>query len=109
MYRGVARTLQDPRAASHCTSASSCGPDSNFTAPEGRFSAEKEINMPILFIEAPPGIHPEAKKKMVEKITAAVDEAYHMGDTLISSANTRLRTYPWMAASSRKIPKSWKP
>ena len=24
-----------------------------------------------------------AKKKMVEKITAAIDEAYHIGDTLV--------------------------
>ncbi len=39
--------------------------------------------MPILFIEAPPGIRPEVKKKMVEKITSAIDEAYHIGDTLI--------------------------
>ncbi len=39
--------------------------------------------MPVLFIEAPPGIRPEAKRKMMEKITAAVDEAYHIGDTLI--------------------------
>ena len=39
--------------------------------------------MPILFIEAPPGIRPEAKRKMIEKITAAVDEAYHIGDTMI--------------------------
>jgi phenylpyruvate tautomerase PptA (4-oxalocrotonate tautomerase family) len=39
--------------------------------------------MPVLFIEAPPGIRPEAKKKMVEKLTAAIDEAYHIGDTLI--------------------------
>jgi phenylpyruvate tautomerase PptA (4-oxalocrotonate tautomerase family) len=45
--------------------------------------------MPVLFIEAPPGIRPEAKKKLVEKITAAVDEAYHIGDTLIF-----LREYP---------------
>ena len=44
--------------------------------------------MPVLFIEAPPGIRPEAKK-MVEKITAAIDEAYHIGDTLIF-----LREYP---------------
>ena len=36
--------------------------------------------MPVLFIEAPPGIRPEAKKKLVEKITAAIDEAYHIGD-----------------------------
>jgi len=39
--------------------------------------------MPVLFIEAPPGLRPEAKRKMMEKITAAVDEAYHIGDTLI--------------------------
>jgi hypothetical protein len=45
--------------------------------------------MPVLFIEAPPGIRPEAKKKMVQKISAAIDEAYHIGDTLIF-----LREYP---------------
>jgi hypothetical protein len=56
--------------------------------------------MPVLFIEAPPGIRPEAKKKLVEKITAAVDEACHIGDTL--------KMYPWMGASNRKIPKSWR-
>ena len=45
--------------------------------------------MPIVFIEAPPGIRVDAKKKMVEKITTAIDEAYHIGDTLIF-----LREYP---------------
>jgi phenylpyruvate tautomerase PptA (4-oxalocrotonate tautomerase family) len=45
--------------------------------------------MPVVFIEAPPGIRVEAKKKMVEKVTAAIDEAYHIGDTLIF-----LREYP---------------
>ena len=45
--------------------------------------------MPVVFIEAPPGIRAEAKKIMVEKITAAIDEAYHIGDTLIF-----LREYP---------------
>lgn len=39
--------------------------------------------MPVLFIEAPRGIRPDAKRKMMEKITAAVDEAYHIGDTLV--------------------------
>ena len=39
--------------------------------------------MPICFIEAPPGIRAEAKKRMMEKITTAIDEAYHIGDTLI--------------------------
>ncbi len=39
--------------------------------------------MPVVFIEAPPGLRIEAKKKMVQQITAAVDEAYHIGDTLV--------------------------
>ena len=45
--------------------------------------------MPVLFIEAPPGIRPEAKKKMLQKLTEAIDEACHIGDTLIF-----LREYP---------------
>lgn len=45
--------------------------------------------MPVVFIEAPPGIEPEAKKQMVQKITTAIDDAYHIGDTLIF-----LREYP---------------
>ena len=39
--------------------------------------------MPVCRIEAPPGIGTVAKKKMVEKITAAIDEAYHIGGTLV--------------------------
>ena len=45
--------------------------------------------MPVLFIEAPPGIRPEKKRVMMQKITEAVDEAYQIGDTLIF-----LREYP---------------
>jgi phenylpyruvate tautomerase PptA (4-oxalocrotonate tautomerase family) len=48
-----------------------------------------DLYMPVLFIEAPPGIRPDAKRKMMEKITAAIDEAYHIGDTLVF-----LREYP---------------
>ena len=39
--------------------------------------------MPVVFIEAPPGIRADAKKKMVEKVTSAIDGAYHIGDTLV--------------------------
>jgi phenylpyruvate tautomerase PptA (4-oxalocrotonate tautomerase family) len=39
--------------------------------------------VPVCRIEAPPGLGTAAKKKMVEKITAAIDEAYHIGDTLV--------------------------
>jgi hypothetical protein len=45
--------------------------------------------MSVIFIEAPPGIRLEAKQKLMEKITSAIDEAYHIGDTLIF-----LREYP---------------
>jgi phenylpyruvate tautomerase PptA (4-oxalocrotonate tautomerase family) len=39
--------------------------------------------MPVVFVEVPPGIRPDAKKKLLEKITSAIDEAYHIGETLI--------------------------
>jgi hypothetical protein len=39
--------------------------------------------------EASPDIRSDAKRKMMEKITYAIDEAYHIGDTLIF-----LREYP---------------
>jgi hypothetical protein len=52
-------------------------------------ATEKETSMPVLFIEAPPGIRPERKRVMMQKITEAIDEAYHIGDTLIF-----LREYP---------------
>jgi phenylpyruvate tautomerase PptA (4-oxalocrotonate tautomerase family) len=45
--------------------------------------------MPVVFIEAPPGIKPQTKKQLVEKITTAIDDACHIGDTLIF-----LREYP---------------
>jgi phenylpyruvate tautomerase PptA (4-oxalocrotonate tautomerase family) len=46
-------------------------------------TSKGDSNMPVVFIEAPPGIHTDVKKKMVEKITSAIDEAYHIGDTLV--------------------------
>ena len=39
--------------------------------------------MPVVYIDAPPGIRPEAKRKMMQEITAAIDNAYHIGDTLV--------------------------
>ncbi|HEY6257657.1 MAG TPA: hypothetical protein VIY51_17890 [Xanthobacteraceae bacterium] len=37
--------------------------------------------MPICYIDAPPGISAEAKKKMMEGITAAIEEGYrYIGD-----------------------------
>ena len=58
--------------------------------------------MPVFFLEAPPGIHTDAKKRMVEKITAALDEAYPSPPTPDSSfANTRSRTWARTGASNR--------
>ena len=45
--------------------------------------------MPVLSIEAPQGIRPEAKRRMMQKLSEAIDEAYDIGDTLIF-----LREYP---------------
>jgi hypothetical protein len=52
-------------------------------------SRDQEKIMPGLSIAAPQEIRPEAKRKMIEKWTEAIDEAYHIGDTLIF-----LREYP---------------
>jgi phenylpyruvate tautomerase PptA (4-oxalocrotonate tautomerase family) len=50
----------------------------------GQELTERRTQMPICYIEAPPGISPEAKKKMMEKITAAIDEGYnHIGETFV--------------------------
>ena len=45
--------------------------------------------MPVVFIEAPPGIRTDAKKRMVQKINTAIEEVYPVGETLIF-----LREYP---------------
>ena len=39
--------------------------------------------MPVVFIGATPGIQNEAKRRLIERITSASDDAYHIGDTLI--------------------------
>jgi phenylpyruvate tautomerase PptA (4-oxalocrotonate tautomerase family) len=46
--------------------------------------------MPVVFIEAPPGVRPDAKQRMMERITAALEAAYPL------PADTRifLREYP---------------
>jgi phenylpyruvate tautomerase PptA (4-oxalocrotonate tautomerase family) len=61
--------------------------------------------MPVCFIEAPPGIRNEAKKKMVAQITAAIDEAFHIGETLIFLREYSPEMLQWMAAFSRRIQK----
>lgn len=45
--------------------------------------------MPVVFIEAPPGIRTDAKKQLMKRINAAVEEVYPIGETLIF-----LREYP---------------
>jgi phenylpyruvate tautomerase PptA (4-oxalocrotonate tautomerase family) len=39
--------------------------------------------MPQFFVEAPTGIRDDAKRAMMEDITAAIDEAYHIPDVRI--------------------------
>src|SRR5262245_18381335 len=44
---------------------------------------QKEKQMPITFIEAPTGIRGDAKKRLVERATAALEHAYHIPDVSI--------------------------
>ena len=39
--------------------------------------------MPIVFIDAPPGLPQKKKTTLMKKVTDAVEEAYQIGDTLI--------------------------
>ena len=39
--------------------------------------------MPVVFIDAPPGIPDEAKREMMQKVTDAVEGAYRIGETLV--------------------------
>jgi len=47
--------------------------------------------MPALFIEAPPGIRPEAKRAMMKKLSDAIEEAYHIGGNADCSSRTPSR------------------
>ena len=65
--------------------------------------------MPVVFIDAPPGIRTDARRKTMEKITSAIDEAYHIGDTLCSCGNMRSKMSPWIDGSNPKTRKSSRP
>jgi hypothetical protein len=45
--------------------------------------------MPVVFMEAPPGIRAHAKKKTVGKVTSTIDKVYQVGSSLVF-----LREYP---------------
>jgi phenylpyruvate tautomerase PptA (4-oxalocrotonate tautomerase family) len=58
---------------------------------------------PVCFLEVPPGIRIDVKRKLVKRISAAIAEAYQLPDVLVF-----FREYPstWsarMAASNRRI------
>ena len=39
--------------------------------------------MPIVYIDAPPGLPQKKKNNLMRSVTDAVDEAYRIGDTLV--------------------------
>jgi len=62
--------------------------------------------MPICYIDAPPGISPEAKKRMMEKITAAIEEGYNkIGDTFIFLREDKLENVMVNGRSATDNPK----
>ena len=50
--------------------------------------------MPVSFLEVPKGIHPDAKKKLVQKMKAALNEVWPIPDVRVFSVNTRLVAGP---------------
>jgi len=66
-----------------CTLKSTSQRSGRFTLIKTDHNEERKTLMPVVFIEAPPGIRPEVKKTLMKKVTDAIDEAYHIGDTLI--------------------------
>jgi hypothetical protein len=57
--------------------------------------------MPVCLIEAPTGIRRDAKKRLVERTTAALNEAYPAPTSASSFANTRSRTLARTVVSNR--------
>jgi phenylpyruvate tautomerase PptA (4-oxalocrotonate tautomerase family) len=46
------------------------------------FEAKGET-MPVVFIDAPPGLGQEAKLEMMKRVTDAVEDAYRIGETQV--------------------------
>ena len=68
-----------------------------------------ESQMPVVFIDAPRGIRTDAKRKMMEKITTAIDEAYQIGDTLVFLREHAIAMSRWTDGSRPKTRKFSKP
>jgi len=60
--------------------------------------------MPIVFIDAPPGLPQKKKSTLMKKVTDAVEEAYQIGDTLIF-----LREHEIQNVSMNGVPQSENP
>jgi phenylpyruvate tautomerase PptA (4-oxalocrotonate tautomerase family) len=69
--------------------------------------------MPIVLIEAPKGVREDAKKRMVEKMTDALDEAWHVPDVRIFireytaenvAQDGRFQSEPVRAVASLNVP-----
>ena len=60
--------------------------------------------MPVVFIEAPPGIKPEAKKQLVQKIATAIDDAYYIGDKMLFPGEYPTENVALNGKPSRRTP-----
>ncbi|AUH41490.1 tautomerase family protein [Streptomyces sp. CMB-StM0423] len=49
--------------------------------------------MPIIYIDGPPGLSQSAKKELVQEVTRAADEAYHVPDVRIWLRETPAADY----------------
>ena len=59
--------------------------------------------MPTCYIDAPPGISAEAKTRMMQKITAAIEEGYNkIGDTFVFLLEDKLENLMVMGRTASK-------
>jgi hypothetical protein len=65
--------------------------------------------MPVVLLEVPPGIRTDAKKGLVQKLNAAIEEVYPIGETLIFFREYPLDMVAENGGSSRRTLRSWRP
>jgi len=65
----------------------------------------EETVMPIVYIDAPPGLPQEKKNTLMKSVTDAVEEAYRIGDTLVFIREHQIHNVSMNGVSQSEDPK----
>jgi phenylpyruvate tautomerase PptA (4-oxalocrotonate tautomerase family) len=60
--------------------------------------------VPVVFIDAPPGINEQAKLEMMKKVTDAVEDAYRIGETQVFLREHQLNNVTVNGTLASEIP-----